>query len=284
MHSTHSFRSLILREAGLSEVCARTRPSSSIRIALIDGAVNLTHPAFTGCRIIKYGNRSAHPAAAHATFGASVLVANDMARSSGRTLGLCPDSTVVNIAVVSDEMLDGSASVRETAATLSAAVDSAVRAGCQIIVFGISVASTGDPAWAPLRHSLRAAAAADTLPIFPAGNHPHLSADGRMIWPEVLTVGSCDWKGYASPFSGTLSYAQNRIFAPGEHLPGAIAAADYTFWSGSSGATVVAAGAIALGCSISSGSSPFEVASRLCPLPSRVLNGANSSDEVLPYA
>src|SRR5581483_2025701 len=107
---------------------AGTIAAGARKIALVDGAVDHTHPALHDCHIDLAGAPAPTQgrAADHATFMASILVARDEDRQAGRVLGLCPGATLVNLPVVSDRMLT-TITVRAAAAILAGAVHEAVR-------------------------------------------------------------------------------------------------------------------------------------------------------------
>src|SRR5713101_3378598 len=111
-------RSFILRQAGLIQLCAHTQGNALSGIALIDGTVNVTHPALQGCQISKIGDSRSVRAGEHATFSASILVAGEADQKSGRVMGICSGCTLFNYAFVTDDMLTGSLSTREVARTL----------------------------------------------------------------------------------------------------------------------------------------------------------------------
>jgi hypothetical protein len=266
-------RSFVLRQSGLHVVCNTLRGANGLRIGLIDGAINITHPALRDCRIQVAGQYDAAGAGDHATFGASILVSTDDARRAGTVMALCPDCTLIHMPVVSGAMLAGELSLRETAGHLAAAVDVLVRAKCRILLFGIAIERATHSDWSALRQALRTAAGTGVLAIVPAGNRPAGARQAPAPWDEVLTVASLDWRAIVSQFSRHGLTARHAVYAPGENVPGATGQSGFSNWSGSSAAAAIAAGAIALGCSAAPQHSPVEVARQLFPPPRRVLDG-----------
>jgi subtilisin family serine protease len=267
-------RSLVLRQAGLVELCRRSRGLGSVRLALIDGAVNAAHPAFDGCRISVAGGSSSIPAGEHATFCASILVGSAADRQAGRIMAICPEGTLVNIAVVTDDMLTGTASIRDVARRLATAVRLATEADSGTIVFGIEIRTPESSCWMPLREAVRAAVGAGAAVIFPAGNRPWPAAAAPCRWPEALIVASRDWRGRASVFSPLAPRGGNTIFAPGENVPGAGPDAGYAVRSGTSFAAAMAAGAFALARAAAPCRGLFDIVADLWRPPSRALDAS----------
>jgi subtilisin family serine protease len=265
------FRSLTLRQAGLVDLCAATRGCPSIRIALVDGPVNTSHPALGGCSISVLGDAPASTAGEHATFCASILVGRDADRTAGRVMAICAACTLVNVGVVTDDMLTGRRSIRNVARTLASAVAAANEAKCQTILFGIEIRQPESPEWTPLRESVRAASARGAAVVLPAGNRPGAPA-GPCSWPEALVVGSRSWCGAVSAFSPQVRRGANMILAPGENVPGAGPDASYVVRSGTSFAAAVAAAAFTLAKCLAPYRPIFAIASDLCPLPTRALD------------
>lgn len=264
-----SLRTLVLRQAGLLDLCASSSQGRlSPRLASIDGAVDCDHPAFDGCTISTRGASPSAAAAAHATFNASILVGSAAARRAGTVLGICGESPLLNLAVVTDEMLTA-LPIANVAATLAAAVDRAAAENCDVILLGIEIRRADARDWQPLRESIRAAAAAGAIVVIPVGNRPSSTPCG---WPEAVSVASLDWRGHASPFSPRRGASPTTIFAPGENIPGAGPGTDFIVRSGTSFAAAVAAGAFGLARGLETGMPAPTIAAALCPPPDRVVD------------
>jgi subtilisin family serine protease len=266
------FRSLTLRQAGLVDLCAATQGCPSVSIALVDGPVNTSHPALGGCSISMLGDAPSSAAGEHATFCASILVGRNADRTAGRVMAICAACTLVNVAVVTDDMLAGRLSTRTVARTLASAVAAATEATCQTILFGIEIRHPESPEWTPLRESIRAASMRGAAVVLPAGNRPGAPAAGPCSWPEALVVGSRGWSGAASAFSPHSKRGASMILAPGENVPGAGPDASYAIRSGTSFAAGVAAAAFTLAKCLAPCRPIFAIASDLCPPPTRALD------------
>jgi subtilisin family serine protease len=244
-----------------------------LSIAIVDGAVNSTHPSLRGCRMSTVGDSTSTVAGEHATFLASILVGSGADRDSGRVLGLCPGGTLVNFALVTDAMLTVMP-IRNVAAVLASAVSHAVARGCRVILFGIEIRGAESRAWQPLRESLRAAVVAGSVVVLPAGNRAGAPARTPCCWPEALVAASHDWRGRVSSFSPLRGQCGNTILAPGENVPGAGPGSTYVVRSGTSFAAAVAAGSLALATCLAPGRATVDLAAALCPPPTRILNAA----------
>jgi hypothetical protein len=188
-------------------------------------------------------------------------------------MGICSNCTLINVPAVSDGMLEGSLPIGETARQLAEAVRRTVDEGCRLILFGIAIRKAAHPDWSQLRETLRCVAQAGVLAIVPAANSAEAFSSPQISWPETLTVASHDWRGMVSSFSRAHGRTRPVVFAPGENIPGAADDNDFVVWSGSSGAAAIAAGSIALCCSLWPYRSTFDVAGTLFSSCNRVLDG-----------
>jgi hypothetical protein len=265
----YNLRSFLLRQAGLKELCDTSEPASRTPIALIDGSTDAGHSVLAECRIERIGYSHSTPAADHATFLASILVANEAARESGKALGLCSGCTLRNFSVVTDAMLAGTLSIKQTAHILAGAVKSAVGTGCRIIVFGIELRHPESPCWDALRSAVLEASAAGALTVVPAGNSLQSQ---QCNWPGILTAFSCNWRGQLSAFCCKPLRSSNIVLAPGENVPGAALTSEYGVRSGTSFAAAIAAGAVARAACLSPRRPLFAIAGELCRPPRHVLD------------
>lgn len=268
-------RSLIFRQAGLAETGDRSLRCASSRIGIIDGAADLTHPALQDTPIQRIGGSRSVSAENHATFCASIIVAREADWKLGRALAICPRCTVFNFAVVTDEMLAGSLSIHHTASMLAKAVERAIQANCQTILFGVEIRQPDAHAWQPLRESIRAALSAGSVVILPAGNRWDGVPDAlRCAWPEALIAASRDCRGNLSGFSPMALRGGRAISAPGDDIPGAGPDGGYLVQSGTSFSAAIAAGALGLAACLYPGRSGNDLAAALFRLPHRILDGA----------
>ena len=284
MQVAHPSRSFALRQAGLIDVCSHVKGNASDRVALIDGAVDLAHPALAGCQITRIGESRSRSAGEHATFNASILVAGEAGQRSRQVLAICPGCTLLNLAVVTDDMLTGALSILEVAKSLASAVDLAVKDGCRVILFGIEMRFPQSSDWAPLSAALRAANSLDVVTILPGGNSAAISAQSRTRWAGAVIAASCNYDGDPSSFSPLGDRSSHMIFAPGQDIPGAGLESGYTVRSGTSFAGAIAAGAFALAKSILPDHPMFDLVANLCRPPGRILDGRYLLPKVVPIS
>ncbi|CAN7634834.1 S8 family serine peptidase [Trinickia sp. LjRoot230] len=283
-----SARSFALRQVGLNPRAIDTVSVRTARLALVDGAVDASHPALRGTRIECLGallptssaaaavvDSAGDPAAKHATFCASILVGAEEARRADRAatvLGLCRGATLVNCAAVSTPMLTGSMPLPEVAAALAVAVRQALRARCRTIVFGVEIRYPESPSWRHLRDAIAVARAAGAIVVLPAGNRPGTWTETPCTWPEALVVASLASHGGPSGFSVAAGLGARTVFAPGEDIPGAVAGGTVSVRSGTSFAAAMAAGVLALAGMLGPERSVSDTIAGLFPPPRRRLD------------
>src|SRR5262245_26385166 len=115
---------------GIQEMWARSIGHPQIRIAVLDGPVDLAHPCFAGARLEERLRHLRDPAdrgpgamAAHGTHVASVI----FGRHGSPVAGIAPGCTGIAIPVFSDRRR------RLSQLDLSRAIEAAVLAGAHII-------------------------------------------------------------------------------------------------------------------------------------------------------
>ena len=213
-----------------------------VRVAVLDGPVDLDHPAFRGARLEQVGGTpgEAGPAGAHGTHVASLLFGQP---ESGLT-GLIPRCTG-RVEPVFGNSGDGGP-VRASQTELARAIHRALDWGASVI--NISAGELGEAPQAEphLSSAVEAAREAGALVVAAAGNQGCACLNLPASLPGVLAVGSLDREGWPSAFSNWgLDYARHGILAPGENLLGA-AAGGARRLSGTSQAAAVISGVAAL--------------------------------------
>jgi subtilisin family serine protease len=235
----------ILRRSGLAGLRAATTGHAGIRIALIDGPIAL-HESLRSARIHRLGAGAPVDAATavtrHGTFIASML-----AGTGDDVLGICPGCTLLSVPSVDERMISGSATARETATALAAAMNLAVDANADVVQIGLSFAANYERAFEPLAAAIRRAAARGVRTILPAGNESSLAPSALLSLPGVIPVGIATASGELDPHSTWgPAIAQRGLCAIGVDIPGALSPSGYTRRSGSSFAATIVTGAFAL--------------------------------------
>ncbi|MEE9196492.1 MAG: S8 family serine peptidase, partial [Alphaproteobacteria bacterium] len=218
-----------------------------IRIAIIDGPVDLDHPSLAGARLTFGGNTQGATASSvrseHGTHVASVL----MAQPGGPVLGIAPNATA-RLYSIYKEGEDGEL-LPSSQADLALAINRAVGDGAHLINISSGQVTPTGQAERILADAVRRCAEHGTLIVAAAGNDGCRCLHVPAALDTVLAVGACDLDGQPLAFSNYGgSYAINGILAPGQGIVGASprAQAGVAMRSGTSFATPVVTGVAAL--------------------------------------
>lgn len=231
---------------GLSDLWAETLGDPAVRIAVLDGPVDLTHPCFEGADLTTLatlvpGVASSGLATRHGTSVASVLFGSH----GGPIAGVAPRCKGL-VAPTFGEGPDGE--IRPSSQTdLARAITQAVSDGARIInISGGELVDSAEMDW-PLGNALKAAADEGVLVIAAAGNEGcdciHLPAAA----PTTLVVGAMNADGLPSAFSNYgQDYRSHGILAPGEGIPAAVPGGGVEPRRGTSYAVPIVSGVAAL--------------------------------------
>jgi hypothetical protein len=217
-----------------------------IRVAVLDGPVDLAHPSLARARLTAVPTLIADrcdvgPAGQHGTHLASVI----FGRHDGPVQGVAPGCSGIVLPIIGSAD-DGS--VRPCSQLdLARAISQAVLEGARIVnVSGGEFAPSGQ-AHPLLADVVRQCAAADVLIVAAAGNDgcacPHLPA----AIDSVLAVGAMDAAGEPLPESNWGgAYERQGILAPGADILGAVPGGGTARRTGTSFATAIVSGVAAL--------------------------------------
>lgn len=233
---------------GMKDLWRKTRGDQRVWIALLDGGVNLSHPAFDGAIIQSTGKDSESDAAAeHGTHIASVLVG----QHGGPVTGIAPQCSVVSIPIFKTNQ-QGSI-VPCSQPDLAQAIQNAERfaeqqnaAALVINISGGQFAQYGE-AHPALADAVANCNKEKTLIVAAAGNQgcDCLHVPGAL--PSVLAVGAMTRDGEPLGFSNWgKKYVDQGVLAVGEDIVGAMPAGGTTVNSGTSYATPIVSGIAAL--------------------------------------
>lgn len=231
---------------GLDGLRGETLGDNSVCVAVLDGPVDLSHPALASaaleCRRTLVPCRAGTGAATrHGTQVASIL----FGRREGGVEGVAPGCRGLILPIFAE-----SADSRTLACSqvdLTRAISRAVEGGAKIINIsgGQSVPPGGVQAL--LADVLHLCEARGVLVVAAAGNDGcdclHLPAS----FPNVLTVGALDRSGRPLVTSNWgAAYRPHGVMAPGENLPGALPGGGIGPCTGTSFATALVSGVAAL--------------------------------------
>lgn len=230
----------------LSELWSKTLGHEAIRIAVLDGPLDRSHPAFTGAKLDlvnspKGGASGEGAAALHGTHVASVI----FGQHDGAIKGIAPRCHGVIVPIFEDGPDGSLAPCSQT--DLARAISQATNAGAHVIsVSGGQLSSSGE-AHPMLARAVAASARRGALIVAAAGNDGCACLHVPGALPSVLAVGAMNSKGEPLDFSNWGSrYRGQGILALGENIRGAKAGGGEVKYSGTSVATPVVSGIVAL--------------------------------------
>lgn len=227
-----------------------------IRIAIIDGPVDLDHPSLTGARLI-LDEAAAHTKAKikseHGTHVTSVL----MGTPGSSVFGVAPNCTATIYSIYDEG--DNGELISSSQARLALTINRALADGADVINISSGQLTPTGKAERILADAVRACKRARKLIVAAAGNDGCRCLQVPASLESVLAVGACDLDGWPLPFSNFGdAYLENGILAPGKDVTGASPSQSVALRSGTSFATPVVTGVIALFLSLqrSTGNQP----------------------------
>jgi cyanobactin maturation PatA/PatG family protease len=233
---------------GVAELWELTLGDPEVGVAMIDGAVDLSHPCFAGADIVvvEPGRRPATvgPAAVatdvraeHATWVASVL----FGQHGSPVAGLAPRCTGIVVPALPGGSVDGDP------LTTARAIGTAVAAGARIILIELCLLTRSGDVDDVLKGAVAGADEAGALVVAGTGNEYAECSCFPAASPEVLAVGAYDDEGRVYRFSNWGGeYEGHGLAAPGGNILGAIPGGGAVTHNGTSCSGPVAAGVAAL--------------------------------------
>ncbi|WP_349897878.1 S8 family serine peptidase [Parafrigoribacterium soli] len=233
-----------LSSYGISQAWKTTK-GAGVTVAIIDTGVDGSHPDLTGTVIggtdvsgvgSPNGQTPVGEGSAHATMVASLLAGHGHGSGDG-IMGAAPEAKILSVSVGFGQ--DGSD------AQIASAVRWAVDNGASVINMSLTRNTLDWPtSW---DDAFLYAMEHDVVVVAAAGNRgsgtTEVGAPATM--PGVLVVGGVDRNGVAS-FDASSQGITIAVCAPSEDLVGAGPGGTYYEWSGTSGATPIIAGIVAL--------------------------------------
>ena len=235
-----------LQDYRISEAWEITR-GAGVRIAIIDTGIDASHQDLAGALVggadfsglgSPDGLTPVGPERRHGTMVASLAAGRGNNGVDG-VLGSAPEAELLSLSM---SFGGGTVSPDEQVAN---AVRFAVDNGADIISLSLTRNTRDWPeSW---DRAFGYAAANDVVVIAAAGNRGSgtVSVGAPATMPGVLTVGGVDQDGQASDSASSQGITIG-VMAPSEGLVGATPGGGYVSWSGTSGATPIVAGIVAL--------------------------------------
>jgi len=196
----------------------------------------LSHPVFDGADIEQVSGPGDSAPTEHGTYTASLL----FAQPNSRLLGVAPACQGIIIPILDQ-------SLRCSQDVLAKGIEIALELGAQVINVSAGASSLSGRASPVLESAVRASERAGALVVAAAGNDgcPCLHVPGALS--ATLVVGAMGRTGEPLPMSNWgREYQETGILSPGEKIPGASLTKDLIELSGTSSASAITAGVIAL--------------------------------------
>ena len=216
---------------------------SGVRVAILDGPVDVTHPCFEGARLSAVPTlvqEGAGPGkmSRHGTSVASIV----LGQPGGPLPGVAPACTGLFVPVFQDYR-EGELPQLD----LARAVEQAVMAGAQVINISGGQRAAGEEADPFLERAIRSCEDNNVLVVAAAGNDGCDCVHVPAALPTVLAVGALGRDGLPVASSNWgAPYRNNGLLALGEGIPGAVPGGGTAELSGTSFATPIVAGVAAL--------------------------------------
>lgn len=230
----------------LPPLMQRSEGSPDVRVGLIDGPVNLTHPDLVSSRLLALDHAagamcSKHSsfACVHGTFIAGILASSRTSAASA----ICPGCTVLVRPIFSE----GSAVPVATPGQLAGAIAECIEAGAHVVNLSASLEAASRQDAAELEAVLDRAAAADVVVVAAAGNESIVGGSVITRHPWVIPVVAYDAAGRPLALSNLgRSMGRRGLGAPGHGITSIDVPGPRQTFDGTSAATPFVTGTVAL--------------------------------------
>lgn len=221
---------------GLHRLQSKTLGDPAVRVAVLDGYWNDRHAVLRGCNLTSQTDQN-DDVSVHGMQVASILAG----QPTGPLLGIAPQSTYLSFPALAE---DGSCSQAELASSIASAREH----GAHIVCICAGAPSVSGRADAGLSRSVQACHDDGILIVAAAGNDGCACLHVPGALPTVFPIGAMDREGKPLQSSNWgEEYGHTGILAPGHEVPAFDhAAGEVGLLTGTSAATAVAAGTIAL--------------------------------------
>ncbi len=232
----------------LAGLAGMTQGRPDLKVAIIDGPVDSSHPELREAAITQLGAAAAgcrvtpSLACRHGTFVAGILVA---ARSS-RAPALCPGCSLLVRPIFCEALVFGQCPV-VTEDDLAAALMEVIDAGARIVNLSMGLTRAGGARSRRLRQVYDHARASGVLLVGASGNQSLRRVNPLFAHPWLIPVAAADRQGRIDRHSNLGDFVSRQgLLAPGVEVRSLLAGGGYRRMSGSSFATAFVTGALAL--------------------------------------
>jgi hypothetical protein len=229
-------------QAELNQLAYDSSGDPRIRVAVLDGPVDTSHPCFTGASLEQLEAPSQSPdltAAAHGTSVASIL----FGQPGSLVRGIVPrcHGLLVPVLHQQGDTLGGSQ------VDLARGIALALQNGAAVINISAGQFEPGGEAHPYLADMVRRCEEQGVLLVAATGNDGCCCLHVPAAAGSVLAVGAMDEQGNPSPNSNWgEAYLDHGILAPGSNIPGAVPGGGTRLHKGTSWATAIVSGFAAL--------------------------------------
>ena len=234
----------------LTALMQRTSGRAEIVIGLIDGPVAIKHLDLARSNIREISGNScgscrqaSSAACLHGTFVSGILCA----RRGAPAPAICPSCTLLVRPIFAEMTPENGQIPSATPDDLAAAIIDAVDAGARVLNISAALVQTSSKGQRELEEAFNYAARRGVIPVVAAGNQGTIGSTTMTRHPWVIPVIACDLQGRPMKYSNLGSSIGRRgLSAPGEAITSLGAEGEALTWSGTSVATPLVTGTIAL--------------------------------------
>lgn len=239
-----------LDQIKLSSLMRATSGRPEVVVGVIDGLVDLSHPAFQGARI-----RSTHRdrvvscrnadsvACSHGTFIAGILGA----RRGLPAPAICPQCDLVLRPIFHEEQRNASGMPASSPRELATAIRETIDAGARVINLSVGLSQAPLVVYRELHEVCHYAVQRGVILVVASGNQGRIGYNPLLVHPWVIPVTGCDERGSLSRESNLApSVGKRGLMAPGRNITSTSPGGQYVQISGTSVAVPFVTGTIAL--------------------------------------
>jgi subtilisin family serine protease len=246
-----------------------TRGHPDITIGVIDGPVDLHHPAFQGSKIrtvrdsqVVECKKASDIACTHGTFVTGILCAKHELPISG----ICPDCEIILNPIFTKEVINSKINYNNsdlpgaTAEELSTAIIETIDTGAKIINLSLGLSTSSLKVYDKLQQAYDYALQKGVIIVVAAGNQGNIGNISLINHQWLIPVAACNEDGRLDPSSNFGSSIGNRgVMAPGVNIMSTYPGGQYSRMSGTSVAAPFVTGSIALLWSIFPNATPAAI-------------------------
>lgn len=243
-----------LNLTGLQSLMNISSGDPNIVIGIIDGPLDLNHPAFQDSNIktvrdsqVDACKNTTSIACSHGTFIAGILCANRGFSSPG----ICPNCKFIFNPIFKEETnnINNKNAIfpSVTPEELANAIIETIDAGAQIINLSLGLSSSSLITYDKLQQAYDYALHKGVIIVVASGNYGYIGNISLINHYWLIPVAACDENGRVDPSSSFGHSIGNRgVMAPGINIKSTYPGGQYTYMSGTSVATPFVTGSIAL--------------------------------------